>query len=86
MSYPRDLDEYQEHELEAEIMRRRKARAEGVCDYCLRSPEASSCMYPKRHYAGGACVVEAVASNREVEAAMEERCLATGSIAELRHP
>ncbi len=49
MSYPRDLDEYTEAELAAEIVRRREARASGLCDYCGRPPTETPCRFPERH-------------------------------------
>ena len=36
MSSLRDLDEYEDEELERELERRRRARSKGLCDYCLR--------------------------------------------------
>ena len=49
MSYPKDLDEYSEKELVAELNRRFVARSRGVCDYCGRPPEAPACKFPERH-------------------------------------
>jgi hypothetical protein len=49
MSYPKDLDEYSEKELVAELNRRFVVRSRGVCDYCGRSPEAPACKFPERH-------------------------------------
>lgn len=51
MGYPVNLDEYEEWQLEAEIDRRRKLRAKGLCDYCERSIGAGSrpCKMTDRH-------------------------------------
>lgn len=49
MMYPKDLDEYTQHELERELERRRRLRAEGFCDYCLRRSHLPSCKFPDRH-------------------------------------
>lgn len=43
MSYPRDLDEIPDHELRAELQRRQKVRARGLCDYCQQPPTAAVC-------------------------------------------
>lgn len=50
MSYPRDLDEYTEEELRAELRRREAFRALGLCDYCGR-PALTTCRFPDRHRA-----------------------------------
>jgi len=42
MSFPRELDEYDDNELVAEIKRRNKFRALNVCDYCAR-PDTFRC-------------------------------------------
>jgi hypothetical protein len=50
MSYPVDLDEYDEERLRGEIDRRRKLRAQGLCDYCERRQDATpACKFPHRH-------------------------------------
>jgi hypothetical protein len=36
VSYIRDLDEYYEEELEAELASRAELRIRGLCDYCKR--------------------------------------------------
>ena len=51
MSYPLDLDEMAETKLVQEIERRKKARAAGLCDYCGRAPDTSTCKFPDRHRA-----------------------------------
>lgn len=51
MSYPRDLDDYSDDELHAEIGRRLVARAKGKCDYCGRSRNLKACRYRERHKA-----------------------------------
>ncbi len=51
MSLLRDLDEYVENALVAEINRRIWARERGVCDYCGRTPETVVCKFPERHAA-----------------------------------
>lgn len=51
MSYPKDLDEYTQAELEAEIELRSKRRAAGLCDYCNRRAGTSpACKFPERHF------------------------------------
>lgn len=52
MSYPRDLDEYNEQELLDELKRRAGARARGVCDYCGRYCDTPPCRFPVRHQMG----------------------------------
>lgn len=50
MSYPRDLDDYSESELEAELKRRDRLRKAGKCDYCRTVPNGeTSCSRPGRH-------------------------------------
>jgi hypothetical protein len=49
MGYPRDLDEYEEEELRAELDRRAKLRADGKCDYCGRSIHVPTCKFQERH-------------------------------------
>lgn len=49
MSYPRDLDEISQAELEQEITRRILLRIEGKCDYCERPVDADPCRFPERH-------------------------------------
>lgn len=36
MSYPQDLEDYRDDELEQELGRRRRANASGICSYCGR--------------------------------------------------
>lgn len=45
----RDLDEYADCELEGELDRCKKARAQGICDYCNRPVKEESCRFPLRH-------------------------------------
>lgn len=60
MSYPMDLDEYDEQRLIAELVRRATARANGKCDYCTYpmgepTPRGyASCRFPDRHNGMGA--------------------------------
>ena len=50
MGFPRDLDEYPEKTLRAELRRRREARRNGRCDYCGGFPNsAATCKFPERH-------------------------------------
>ena len=49
MSFPKDLDEYAETELQDELVNRAKARTKGVCDYCGRRPSEPVCKFPERH-------------------------------------
>lgn len=82
MSYPRDLDEYAEHELSDEVRRRKAQRAKGLCDYCGQAPDAPVCKVGwQRHQhaetvaawkakGGGADDVEAV-REAEFETRME---------------
>lgn len=50
MSYPRDLADYRDGELRIELERRSVSRADGLCDYCRRSPNEPPCRYPDRHW------------------------------------
>ena len=34
MGFPKDLENYKDHELEAELTRRRLLRQQGLCSYC----------------------------------------------------
>jgi hypothetical protein len=49
MSYPRDLDDYTEAELQGELKSREEVRALGVCDYCRRHPFTKPCKFSERH-------------------------------------
>ena len=49
MSYPKELDEFTEAELRAEIRRRLRMRATGRCDYCERHVSTGACRFPQRH-------------------------------------
>lgn len=51
MSYPRDLDEFEDIELFQEIERRKDDRAKGLCDYCHRAYTTSACRFADRHRA-----------------------------------
>lgn len=53
MGYPRDLDEYTDEELRAELEGRERLRALALCDYCGRSWETRACRFPDRHAASG---------------------------------
>lgn len=48
MSYPRDLEDYADWELLAEINKRNKYRLEDKCDYC-GSNHPDLCSKPVRH-------------------------------------
>lgn len=49
MSYPRDLDDYTQSELEAELSRRQRLCDARRCDYCGQPYGAPKCRYPSRH-------------------------------------
>ena len=49
MHYTPVLDSISEEHLVAEIERRKRLRANGLCDYCERSPDTTPCRYPERH-------------------------------------
>lgn len=49
MSYPKNLDEYEDKELTAELERRIVARQKGQCDYCGHSPRSKPCRFVTRH-------------------------------------
>ena len=54
MSYPRDLDEYTEKELNDELILRDARQKVGLCDYCNRQINSEPvCKFPKRHRGGG---------------------------------
>ncbi len=53
MSYPRDLEDYDDDELFAELKVRAKARLQGKCDYCKQTPEKEACRYADRHAMAG---------------------------------
>lgn len=46
-----DLDEQNEEKLLNEIQGRLQDQANGICDYCHRSPRTNSCKEYKRHEA-----------------------------------
>jgi hypothetical protein len=50
VSYIRDLDEYYEEELEAELASRAELRIRGLCDYCKRPQGLDpACKFSGRH-------------------------------------
>jgi len=49
MSYSKDLDEYSEDELLAELEQRKDLRSTGLCDYCAQPGYTPSCKFPFRH-------------------------------------
>lgn len=50
MSYPKDLDEYPDHALKAELQRREKNRLDGLCDYCGQKLGVKpACRMKERH-------------------------------------
>ncbi len=50
MSYPRDIDEYTNLELVAELKLRADRTYYGRCDYCDRfKDEGEPCKFPRRH-------------------------------------
>lgn len=51
MGYPKDLDEYDEEQLQGELARRARLKEKGVCTYCERPQNAPSCRFPERHNA-----------------------------------
>lgn len=46
---PRDLEEYLDSELEQELERRKKCRANQVCPYCGRTRIEKPCKFPGEH-------------------------------------
>lgn len=52
MSYPRDLDEYDDEELKEELERRAELVKKKLCTYCERKVTAAACRFPERHKAG----------------------------------
>ncbi len=53
VSYAYTLDEYPEEQLRAELDRRARLRAAGLCDYCGRHPSTPACKEPARHGGSG---------------------------------
>lgn len=51
MSHFRDIDEYTEAQLRAELERRASLRERGLCDYCGQAQSAKPCRFPDRHRA-----------------------------------
>lgn len=49
MSYPKDLDEYTDVELSAELLSRANRRSAGRCDYCDNYRNEGPCKFPQRH-------------------------------------
>ncbi len=49
MSYPRNIDEYPDEDLESELRRRKEARQTGLCDYCNRYANLAPCNMADRH-------------------------------------
>jgi len=45
----KDIDEYTDQELLAEIALRHKRRQAGLCDYCNRGYTEAACKFPERH-------------------------------------
>ncbi len=54
MSYVKDLDEYTDAELQAELEQRKNDRNAGKCDYCHRHYTETTCRFKERHAAPGA--------------------------------
>lgn len=49
MSYPKELDEYTDEELEKEIQRRAKLNNEGKCTYCNKLGSSPFCKQYSQH-------------------------------------
>jgi hypothetical protein len=49
VSYPKDLDEYTDAQLDAEITRRARLAQKGLCTYCGQPSAADPCKFPERH-------------------------------------
>ncbi len=49
MSYAYTLDEYPEEQLRAELDRRERLQASGLCDYCGRHRSTPACKERARH-------------------------------------
>lgn len=49
MSYPKDIDDYEDKDLLAELALRAMRRERGVCDYCRRFSNDPPCKFPARH-------------------------------------
>lgn len=49
MGYFKELDEFEELELNTELNRRRVLREQGLCDYCKRPNHTKPCKFPFRH-------------------------------------
>ncbi len=49
----RNLAEYSEEELVAELTRRATLRAASLCDYCERARNTLTCKFPERHIGKG---------------------------------
>ncbi len=49
MSYAYTLDEFHENQFRAELARRERLQAAGLCDYCGRDPSTPTCKERTRH-------------------------------------
>jgi len=49
MSYPMDLDEYTDAELETELRSRANLNRRGRCSYCGQLRSEPTCRFPDRH-------------------------------------
>lgn len=57
MTYPKDLDEYDDEALQGELNRRREALARGICPYCGRRGDIlPACRQPALHAQAAAVV------------------------------
>ena len=54
MSYPRDLENYKDHELEGELTRRKLLRQRGLCSYC-RNPAKEYDKHSRAKFAKSDC-------------------------------
>jgi NTP pyrophosphatase (non-canonical NTP hydrolase) len=52
VTYFKDMDEYTDAALDAEIRRRAGLRSQGKCTYCERGHETPACRFSDRHHAG----------------------------------
>lgn len=73
MSYPKDLDEYDEGELLAEVATRQTARRLGQCDYCYRPRDTEPCKMETRHAGEPARNWLAVFAELELERERQEQ-------------
>lgn len=68
MGYAKELDEYTDEELAAEMQRRAEHAMEGRCSYCTRSGVEPPCRYPQIHNAAVHPIVALVGYEKEIVA------------------